>query len=90
LEPPANPARFIPHQIAVLGAARLLHGRVRALPPHEGRLGIGEIVTERPEVFVRLGEFLDGMPPVRETGDGDQYVSIHVDTARLRGLSHSL
>jgi hypothetical protein len=41
------------------------------------RLRVGKIGTERQEVLVPPGELLDGMPPVREAGNGDQYGLIY-------------
>ena len=54
-------SREIFRHLPVLGRARPAHGRQRVLPPHRGRLGIGEIGTQRPKVFVRRGERLDSM-----------------------------
>ena len=69
--------REIPGQVPVLGAPSGTHRQRRVFPSNGGRLGVGEIGTKRSEVLVRSREFLDGMPPVREAGDGDQYGLIH-------------
>ena len=54
--------REIPHQVPVLGTARLLHGRRRAFPSEGGRLRIGEIGTQGPKLVIGPGELLEVCP----------------------------